>query len=168
MTTAYIGIDNGLDGGIATIYNGELYVQPMPTIKLGKGRRVDVFSIRNWIQQQPDVFVVLEGAQKFSAGMLALCSTWHSFGCIQATLELTQTPHAIVNPRDWQKMFFTKPKMPKGQKFDTKAAALQAARQIWPRQDWTKSERATKDHDGMVDAALIAQYCRRTYGINNK
>ena len=51
--------------------------------------------------------------------------------------------------------------MPKGQKFNTKAAALNVAKQIFPAETWLKSERCTKPHDGMIDAALLAEYGRR-------
>jgi hypothetical protein len=69
--------------------------------------------------------------------------------------------HEITSPLTWQKVFWTKPKMPKGRKFDTKAAALKAAKQLWPLQDWRKNSRCTTPHDGLVDAALIAEYGRR-------
>jgi hypothetical protein len=66
-----------------------------------------------------------------------------------------------VLSQKWQKTFWSKPKMPKGQKFNTKAAALNVANQIFPGAQWLKSDRCTKPHDGMIDAALLAEYGRR-------
>lgn len=158
-----IGIDNGLDGGIAAIdEDGKiLWKRPMPTVKLGKGRQLWVESVWNIIQQETPRLIIIEEASKHSAGTLALCSTWFSFGMLTSVAKLSGCKYEIVRPQAWQKAFWARPKMPKGTKFDTKAAALNAANRIWPGTDWTKSERATKAHDGMVDAALLAEYGRR-------
>jgi hypothetical protein len=159
----YIGIDNGLDGGI-TVLNEEgsiIHKCVMPVIKLGKGRQVDILEMDRIINAFSPCSCILEPAQKHSPGILALCSTWFSYGIITSVLTLGKTRFTLVNPQAWQKMFWVRPKMAKGQKFDTKAAALNAANKLWPSEDWTKSERASKPHDGMVDAALIAEYGRR-------
>jgi len=37
---------------------------------------------------------------------------------------------------------------------------LLKARQLWPDETWLASPRCTKPHDGMIDAALIAEYAR--------
>lgn len=161
MSKIIIGIDPGLDGGICTMLGTAIIgLVPMPTIKLGKGRVVDVRVIKALVTYEGDVTVYLEEASKHSPGVLALCSTWYTFGAIETVLKLSGIRYQTVRPLNWQKRFWTRPKMAKGAKFDTKAAALVAARRLWPQQDWTKSERATKPHDGIVDAALIAEYAR--------
>jgi hypothetical protein len=66
---------------------------------------------------------------------------------------------------EWQRVFWTKPKMPEGMKFDTKAAALNQANQLWPDNDWTATKRSRKPHDGMIDAALIAEAGRRKLNL---
>lgn len=162
MSITYIGIDNGLDGGIAVARANDLQTIPMPVIKTGKKREINIDVIFAMIIANPDAVVCIEQAQKFAAGVLSLCSTWYSYGQIIAALKISDRRYYIVNPKDWQDMFWTRPKMPKGKKFDTKAAALQAALRLWPKHDWTKSDRASKPHDGMVDAALIAEWARRS------
>lgn len=162
----YIGIDNGLDGGIVMLNeHGKIeHKCVMPVIKLGKGRAVDVVEVSRLLPFNPsDTSVLLENASKHSPGVLALCSTWYSLGCVETVLKLSAARYDLINPQKWQKEFWTRPKMPKGTKFDTKAAALNAANKLWPGTDWTKSERASKPHDGMIDAALIAEYCRRKF-----
>lgn len=157
----YIGIDNGLDGAICGVReDGSIaFKSCMPVIKKGKGREVCQVSIQQMIPT--DATVLLEEASKHSPGVLALCSTWFTFGCIVTVLKLNSIKHLIERPQKWQKEFWAKSKMAKGQKFDTKAAALRAANQIWPGEDFTKSERSTKAHDGIVDALLMAEYARR-------
>lgn len=158
----YIGIDPGLDGGIATLsQSGDiLRACSMPTIKLGKGRVVDVLEIRRELNYYIDTVVYLEEASKHSAGVLSLCSTWYTFGAIETILKLSAIRYQVIRPQNWQKRFWTRPTMAKGDKFDTKAAALMAATRLWPEVDWTKSLKARKPHDGMIDAALIAEFAR--------
>lgn len=157
-----IGIDNGLDGAISVVgeYGGIIFKTAMPTIKTGKGREVDVLAINEIFNQYPGT-IVLEEASKHSPGKLSLCSTWFTYGSILSTIKLAGRRYQVIRPLNWQKTFWAKPKMAKDQKFDTKAAALKAANMLWPEENWTKSDKATKPHDGMVDAALIAEWARR-------
>lgn len=162
MKTPYIGIDNGLDGAIVVVENGQIvHATAMPVIKLGKGRRVDPLAIVAIIGKWGSPTVIIEQASKHSPGKLALCSTWRSFGAIETVCELTGVRYDVVHPRTWQKAFWATPKMPAGQKFDTKAAAQAAANKIWPGREWLKTPRCSTPHDGMIDAALIAEWARR-------
>ena len=169
----YLGIDNGLDGGLAALsQDGQLIdVRPMPTIKLGKGREIDTHAVNDWLAKHLSSHsfakppVIIEAASKHSPGTLALCSTWQSFGILKTVVTLNRFPLHIVEPKRWQKAFWTATKTPKGSpkvKFDTKAAALLAARRIWPSESWLATDRSSKPHDGMVDAALIAEWARRS------
>ena len=161
---AYIGIDNGLDGGIVAL-DGEgavTFKSKMPVNKTGKGREIDVQGFAAIVEQlSPHAVFIVEQASKHSPGKLALCSTWHSFACMTTTLKLLKVQWDLVQPQKWQKAFWARPKMPKGQKFDTKAAALVAAKRIWPCEEWLASDRCKIAHNGMVDAALIAEHARR-------
>ena len=158
----YIGIDNGLDGGIVVLRDDGsiLHKEAMPTLKVGKGREIDTFRVQTILKEFPGT-VIIEPAQKFSPGKMALCSTWFSFGIVLTVSKLTGRRFELINPPKWQKAFWTRPKMPKGQKFDTKAAALAAAGRLWPAENWLKNQRCTTPHDGIIDAALIAEYARR-------
>ena len=161
---AYVGIDNGLDGGIVAL-DGEgavTFKSKMPVNKTGKGREIDVQGFAAIVEQlSPHAVFIVEQASKHSPGKMALCSTWHSFACMTTTLKLLKVQWDLVQPQKWQKAFWARPKMPKGQKFDTKAAALVAAKRIWPCEEWLASDRCKIAHNGMVDAALIAEHARR-------
>ncbi|MCC5807596.1 MAG: hypothetical protein JJU00_14830 [Opitutales bacterium] len=161
----YIGIDNGLDGGIAVIDRQSkiVRIRPMPTQKLGKGRVIDAAAVLDLLTQwqPPEVTILLEEASKHAAGVLSLCSTWRSFGALDAILRCTRHRYHIIRPQQWQKAFWARPKMAKGQTFNTKAAALAAARRLWPDENWLATERSTTPHDGMVDGALIAEFGRK-------
>lgn len=170
----YIGIDNGLDGGVVGLNESStiLFKHPMPVKKVGKGRQIDILALRDLIYfsiedskltryDDDEVRILIEHPSKHSPGVLALCSTWQSFGTCVSILTLSGHRWDSIIPSKWQKRFWVRPKMPKGTKFDTKAAALNAAQKLWPNAEWTKSERARKPHDGMIDAALIAEYARQ-------
>lgn len=160
----YVGIDNGLSGGVAAI-DGDgriVSLSEMPKTPNGKGFELDVDGLRILLSKYLPSTVAIELPTKHSPGVLALCSTWCCYGGIRAVLAMEGVrTHEITSPLTWQKLFWTKPKMPKGRKFDTKAAALKVAKQLWPHQDWRKNDRCKVPHDGLVDAALIAEYARR-------
>lgn len=167
---AYIGIDNGLDGGISALdAEGHILTRfVMPTVKTGRGsqRRVDagkiLVALQGAIQDKEPVFLA-EPAQMIGKGSKALASTHYTWGRVHQVLIHSGFPYHEVNPQTWQKAFWTRPKLPKGQKFDTKAAALLAAGRIWPQETWLASDRCRVAHDGLVDAALIAEYGRRAH-----
>mgnify|MGYP001212974240 CR=1 FL=1 len=160
-----IGIDCGLDGGLVTLdSSGDITDQRvMPTVKLGKGRKINLHELCGYILSfvgvKPIVCVENPGAHAPSAS--GLRSMTYSFAVVEAFCVAHNLRYNEVAAKTWQKEFWTRPKMPKGQKFNTKAAALSECRKLWPTNDWTATERSTKAHDGLTDAALIAEYCRR-------
>jgi hypothetical protein len=157
----YIGIDNGLTGGLVALsqHAGALIDRiEMPTRGKSKGNEVDAVVIGKFLcglRETGPVTVVMETASKFSKGPMALCSMWDSNGCIRGILEWLEIRHHRITPQAWQRVM-----LPGCKKGDTKPAALQRARQLWPEETWLRSHRCTKPHDGMIDAALIAEYGR--------
>ena len=156
----YIGIDNGLTGGLVAVgYAGSLIDRiEMPTRRKKTGNEVDAIDVRDFLlklRHTGKVTAILETPGKFSAGVMAISSMWDSYGCIRGVLESLEIRHHRVTPQIWQKVM-----MPGCAKGDTKPAALTKARQLWPDERWLRSERCTKPHDGMIDAALIAEYGR--------
>lgn len=166
MSRFCIGIDPGLAGGIAVLNSeGDLVsLYQMPTTLHGRRKTVCVNRLWELIDNHDHKLctVVIESAQKFSAGTNALTSTWFGFGRITALLEHNKIRHEIVSsPATWQKMFWSRPKLPKGVKFDTKEASISAARRLFPTHDFIPTKRSKKPSDGLTDAALIAEYGRR-------
>lgn len=81
-------------------------------------------------------------------------------GVVEAALCSLRLKSSPVRAQAWQKLMFAGMTVAKG---ESKAAALMAARRLWPNQVWTFGPRATKPHDGAIDAALIAEYGRREF-----
>jgi hypothetical protein len=161
----YIGIDNGLTGGLVALsdYPGPpIQSWPMPIKAKGKGNEVDSLALWNMVSKYGmtsfafGITVIIETPGKHSPGALALCSMWDSFGAIRGVLESRGVRHHRVDPQVWQKAMLGK--VEKGQ---TKPAAFARARQLWPDEDWLATPRSTKPHEGLIDAALIAEYGRR-------
>ena len=159
----FIGIDNGLDGGVVVLSASGAIVRTevMPVNKIGKGRMIDITELARILNDYPVATVICEEASKHSPGKMALCSTWFTYGQIVAMLKLHLHRYQTITPQTWQRVFWTKSKVADGQSYDTKSAALEAAKKLWPEQDWLASARSSKPHDGMVDAALIAEFGRR-------
>lgn len=164
----YIGIDPGLDGGIVELRGSQLDKSIMPTISPGKGRKIDLADLKLmatfWkvaIDHDREVHAILENPGGHAPSAAGLRSMTYSFAVAEMLLVAFAIPYTIVRAQTWQREFWKRPQLAKGVKFDNKGAALAAARRIWPAEDWTKSERATKPHDGMVDAALLAEWGRR-------
>lgn len=161
MPNVYIGIDNGLTGGMVALSDHAgppIAMTTMPTRSRVKGNEVEGHEIWKWIRQFSDigpVSVILETPGKHSPGVQALCSMWDGYGVIRGILESRLIRHHRITPQSWQKVM-----LPGCAKGDTKPAALARARQLWPGEDWMATARCSKPHQGLIDAALIAEYGR--------
>ena len=158
----YIGIDNGLTGGLVALSDhpgSPIDMRVMPTRGKSKGNEVDAAFVWDFISTywstMENLTVILETPGKFSAGTQALCSMWDSYGAIRGVLESRGIRHHRIPPQKWQKVM-----IPNCAKGDTKPAALAKARQLWPDETWLATVRCSKPHDGIVDAALIGEYGR--------
>lgn len=158
--SVYIGIDNGLRGGIVALSDHPgppIGAWVMPLQSKSKGNEVDGYAFQEILYSfDPEkLTVILETPGKHSPGVLALCSMWDSYGVIRGVLEARGIKHHRIDPKTWQR--FMLPDCAKG---DTKPAALAKANAIWPSETWLESKRCKKPHDGLVDAALIGEYGR--------
>ena len=152
-----IGIDNGISGGLCAMNQQGQIVEllTMPIQKARKGNEIDVLKIREWIYSDlpdQDITVILEepGGSKSAKAASSMAGSFHAVRCL--VMLLGYRFHRIT-PQSWQKV------MTPG-KGDTKAMALTKARELWPQVDFRASDRCKIAHDGLIDAALIAEYGR--------
>jgi len=90
------------------------------------------------------------------SGKRACFMTGFGYGIIQGLLGALKLSYEIVSPNDWQKEIL------KGLNTgDTKKDSIMFCKRKWPNEDWTPTERSTKDHDGLCDAACMSVYCYR-------
>lgn len=158
-----LGVDPGLDGGLALISNGVLeVVAVMPTEGNGKkgGRQVDRQKLLDILRMLKPEIAYLEkvGAvgPRVQGRAQGVGSTWSfatSTESVHMGLVALGVPLVLVRPQEWQGKVCAG--MPKG---DPTTAALVVARRLWPTQDWLATPRSRTPHGGLVDAACIARY----------
>ena len=161
----FIGIDNGLSGGLAA-YNrdtGELRITAMPVIgvKTAKGNKneYDIQAIIRWFDQLPNgpQMVALEKAQAFPGqGVVSMFSIGRGFGIMEGILASRKWPYTIVSPKTWQKRMFEGVAHS-----DTKQASALVAQRLFPDTRFVATERSKKLHDGITDATMMAVYASR-------
>ena len=162
----YIGIDNGLSGALVALSDSPglppIASTVMPLQSRTKGHEVDIRGVVGWINSvtgfnREHCCIVIETPGKHSPGVHALCSMWDSFGRLCALCELKGLRHFRVQPQAWQKVM-----LPGCEKGQTKPHALAVAHRLWPYESWIATPKGRKPHAGVIDAALIAEYARRT------
>ena len=160
--TTFVGIDPGLNGAFGVISGEHIYGAPIPTfwvtLKSGKRRRqYDPMAIRNFLEVRREAVVTLEEQFPFPGqGVVSQFTTGCGYCLFIGLLCGLDITTKIVHAKTWQKEFFERDKSK-----TTKEQALEEIKEIYPRIDLFASERSTKEHDGIVDAVLIAEYGRR-------
>lgn len=179
MSKTYIGIDPGVNGActmITPVEDGnpstEWIVRSwvMPTI----GKEIDshaLVRILSSISTPEKVHCVVEDVHAiFGSAAGATFKFGYVCGLIEGILVSNHIPFTKVQPKTWQATMFQgiplqtkKSTSGKTTQTDTKKMALMAVNRLFPKYKLTATDRSTKPHDGLVDATLIAEYCRRNF-----
>ena len=168
----YIGIDNGISGGIVGLGpcagTAPIFAHRLPLRTVTDGtEEIDATALMGILQGQPisvEVSVFIEECPRHASSASAMRSMAISYGLIIGVLarfehslgwavHRTQSGNAKAG---WQRQMLGD--VPKGR---TKEWALAAANSIWPGATWVASPRCSKPHTGLIDAALIAEFGRR-------
>lgn len=169
----YGGVDVGLKGGVAFLKaDGSILMKEAIPTWNGEVDIPAIFELLTtpWANNYETVHIVLEDVHSIFGSS---AKSNFNFGLIKgvkiAFLEVLRVeyviPYSLVQPKKWQSGVWTPEDivMQEGTKRptkDTKATSLKAAQRLWPGEDFTKSKRATTPHDGIVDALLMAEFCR--------
>lgn len=94
-----------------------------------------------------------------------------SLGILESLVSALEIPWVKIAPKTWQKLCHQGiPKM----EGNIKGMSLLAAQRLLPGNDFTTNKslvlpttRASKQHDGIIDAALMAFYCKQNYSQQN-
>ena len=167
----HLGVDCGKKGGIAYLRGDKLSTLIMPTVPTGKKaqEKINLIALGTILKDllrnsNGELTAIIEDPGGHAPSAAGLRSMTYSFAVTEMCCAMLGIKYETIMSRAWQKHFWPRPKLPKGVKFDTKAAALEAAVNIWPDHSWLASKRCSIPHDGMVDAALLAQWGK--YNIN--
>lgn len=152
MSKLIIGIDIGVKGGIAALYDNELIYQPLGETK----------TWIDWIKRfkvKPQVVIIEDLHSIFGASAKSNFQFGVNNGIVIGALETMNYNYEKVAPKKWQKaIWMPSDLVPKGSKVDTKATSLNAAKRLYPEKTFLVSPRSTVAHDGVVDAVLLATY----------
>lgn len=142
----YIGIDPGKNGGIALLDDtNEVRVYPYSEETLIKKLKYD--------SKFFDVKCVLEKVNAMpNQGVVSMFNFGQNYGFIQGVLKAYNIPFELVPPQKWKKEFSVT---------SDKNTSIEVAKRLFPQVNLKATERCKKDHDGMAEALLIAEYCRR-------
>ena len=149
----WVGIDPGLDGGLAAITPDGLSLAVMPTVPVGERRQLDEQAVVSWLlQHRPGRVCIEQVGARPGQGVVSMFTFGTGWGLVRGICAGLGLPYVLVRPQEWQKEMLAG--QPKGSEY------LVASR-LWPYADWRVSERSQRNHDGLVDAALICEFGRR-------
>lgn len=148
----YIGIDPGKNGGIGIlnvrdnqIVSASAYVFD-ETILINRLFELRCSNCCTCIIEHVHAMPKQGVSSTFNFGM--------NFGFIQGVLKAYGIPYELVTPQKWKKEFSCT---------SDKNTSIEVCKRLFPGVDLKKTERCQKDHDGMAEALLIAEYGRRHY-----
>lgn len=160
--TVTIGIDTGVNGGIAVVRRGRVvYKSAMPTLREGKStkvldavalRRILVRCIKKYGRDKVRVYI----EDLYLAGRLnkGVKKFFEIGGMTQGICTGLNLGYILVRPNAWTKTILKG--YPKKHKKDK--PSVRYVRRRFPKLNLTATERSTKIHDGITDAICIALY----------
>ena len=160
----FIGIDPGLQGGIAVVYPNKpsiIETKIMPIMLQGKKKAYDHFALPRFFFpfEGTKCYAILEQQQPMpKQGVTSMFSIGYGFGALKQCLVDFAIPHEVVRAQVWQKEYFISNK-----KGDTKAQSIQICRDLFPNVNLLPTPKSKKPSDGLADALLIALYAKRRY-----
>lgn len=150
----FMAIDPGARGAIAVIHeDGTVELAP--------------FSKENYLrvvsEHQCSRAVVEKVHAMPSQGVTSMFSFGENFGWIQGLLYAFSIPYDLVPPQKWKKEFGLL--FPKGtDKRDIKRHSIERAKTLFPGVSLLPTARCKVESDGLAEALLMAEFCRRMYG----
>lgn len=142
VEVTYIGIDPGKNGAIAWLTSSEVNVVPFSE----ETCQVILRGIENGIACVEKV-----GAMP-GQGVTSMFHFGENFGYIRGTLEANKIAYQLIPPKTWKKEFGLN---------SNKESSIAVCKRLFPEVSLKRTERCKKDHDGMAEALLMAEYARR-------
>lgn len=154
----YLGIDNGLNGGIVVLNEDGIVVDTfnIPVLKMEK-TEYDIPEISKILRgiynsyEAGSVKVYLEKAHvRPVQGIRAAFTTGYGLGIMQGILTSLGLSYEVVNPTVWMKEVFEGNYSKENKKY-----SMIFAPRKWPHMNWKVGKNV---HDGLTDAACIGYY----------
>ena len=149
----YIGVDPGKNGGIACISDDKNSCEAFPYSDDVLINYLGFVYTQGW---QGSVICYLEHVHAMpKQGVSSTFKFGVNFGFIQGVLKAYGIPYELVPPQKWKKEFSVT---------SDKNTSIEVAKRLFPQVNLKATARCKKDHDGIAEALLIAEYGRRHYG----
>jgi len=158
----YIGIDNGLTGGLVALsdHHGLIVGKlAMPQSRYRSRNEINIRAIHIWLSEvtggnlsNAEYVIEEPNNSRNPSTAYSVASSFHS---MRGFFEAKLLHFHRITPQSWQTAMLGK--LVKG---ESKPAALAKARQIWPDEKWLPTKRHRTPDEGLIDAALIAEYAR--------
>ncbi len=153
----FLGIDPGLDGGLAFLADDGDRVHTMPTLK-GKRRSIDAAQLTKLVRDDPPDFAAVEEVSAAPCkgrvqGTMSMFSFGRGLGIIEGILTARGIPYVLVRPQEWKGHILA------GTSKD-KQAAIRFCKRWFPAVSLIP-QGCRVDHDGLADALCIGEYGRR-------
>lgn len=174
----------GKKGGIAAIYgDGRIKFHKTPLV----AKEIDINGLKELLIEiiedegkgTGDVLIAIEAVQNIQgSGSKSNFQFGRALGILEGLVAGLELPFLKIHPKKWQKYCFegipivhvagsAKTRFSKKEgreviveKVDTKGMALLAAKRLFPNTSFKATDRSKVDHDGIVDALLIAKYIK--------
>ncbi len=159
----FIGIDPGITGALVCIdEKGNIRKKDvMPVMKVGTKNKLDPHAITQWFkdcftEEEIRIVAIEEQHAMHKQGVTSTFSTGRGYGILEGIVAALDLPYELIRAVDWQKEMFRG--LPKGK---TKELSVRVAKQLYPKEDFRKSDKCKIIHDGLSDACLLAEFIRR-------
>lgn len=168
MNYSYLGIDIGKTGFMSLLTDDFCVNYPIPTIS----NIVDIKEFDILLKTYPNIkHCVIEDLHAvFGSSAKSTFNFGFVCGVVESLLVSNEIPYTKVNPKTWQKEMwegvpiqYKSSTTGKTKVIDTKATSLIAAKRIFPTNSFLKSGRSKKPDHNLVDAMLLAEYCKRNF-----
>lgn len=152
-----LGIDPGITGGLVIIDEKALIIEatPIPTYD---GKIIDLKELNFFLNEFKPTEAYIEHVSAMpKQGVVSMFNFGRTFGMLEAAIAAKNIPYQLLRPQAWQKVMHVGVE----KSIDSKARSLIIFKRLYPTTDLKASGRCRKDHDGMVDALMIALYGQR-------
>lgn len=148
----FIGIDPGKSGALAIIHVGDTGILSVSITPFDEERYVQELKEIHINPGDKCVACVERVAAMPGQGVKSMFSFGANYGFIQGLLAMKRIPFETIPPQKWKKEYSLG---------KDKEASIATAKKLFPCVSLLKTERCKKEHDGMAEALLMAEYARR-------
>lgn len=157
----YLGIDPGKEGAFVILDQDAGIIEKIGMPKIGA--EYDKQGIREILMKYNYTKVAIENPQMIPAvSKGAVAKLNHCIGLLEGLCLGLGLPYLVVRPKEWQGVCWKHV----NKQSDPKKTSAVAGMNLWPHENWkitNKGNPSTNINDGMMDAALIAEYARRMF-----